>query len=138
MASTVVELLRRRMIGKQDDYLKGWTKGMAIGWGGSVINDDRFICSPFFPKTSDTAIRITIHIPKVAERNTYLGVYDANFGYIKVASTDLTTTTDKNFYSTISSNAAYYRLALPLDGIDESFIKDTLTGDFIFKGKNVE
>lgn len=133
-----LKLRRREMMQASEDYLKGWTKGMAIGWGGKVINDDRFICSPFFPTTSDTAIRITIHIPKVAEIDTYLGVYDANFDYIKVASTGLTTTTDKNFFSGISSNSAYYRLALPLDGIDESFIKDTLTGDFIFKGKNVE
>lgn len=138
MASTVTELMRRRMMGKQDDYLKGWTQGMAIGWGGSIINDDRFICSPFLPKTSNTAIYITIHIPELAERATYLGVYDANFVYIKVVSTDLTNTTDKNVYSAISSNSAYYRLALPLDGIDDSYIKDTLTDDFIFKGKNVE
>lgn len=133
-----LELRRREMMQAEDNYLKGWTKGMAIGWGGKVIYDDRFICSPFLPKTGDTSIRITIHIPKVAEIYTYLGVYDANFVYEKVASTGLTTTTDKNFYSGISSNAAYYRLALPLDGIDESFIKNTLTGEFIFKGKNVE
>lgn len=131
-----LELRRREMMQAEDNYLKGWTKGYRIANNGNLTPYATFIASPHIPIPAGTE-RIEVYQPTKYDepRNVFCLFYadgtrqDYYFNY------------GPNWrvrQATLPSGVTEINVSFLIADVDDCYIKNVYTGEYIWKGKNVE
>ena len=130
-----LELRRREMMQASEDYLKGWTKGYRIANNGTLTPYATFIASPHIPIPAGTE-RIEVYQPtEYNEPRNVLCLFYAdgtfqdhyfNYGLWRVRQVN------------IPSGVTQVNVSFLITDVDNCYIKNFYTGEYIWKGKNVE
>ena len=123
------------MMQAEDNYLKGWTKGYRIDNDGNLTPYATFIASPHIPIPAGTE-RIEVYQPTDYDepRNVFcffyadgtLQGYNNNYGLWRERKVN------------IPSGVTEINVSFLIADVDDCYIKNVYTGEYIWKGKNVE
>ena len=129
MASTVTELLRRRLMGEAKDPYDGilWNTGLAPS--STTYSSTKFCVLPYLP--IEVAGNYTLYFGAESDTEQISTMVDSNFAH-RSAFRNRRTLTVSSY-----DIGNYWRISMIQAEIDNCWVKDP-NGSYIFKGKNVE
>lgn len=131
MASTVTELMMRRMMGGVADFYADWSFGKALTDDGSLIDDDEYAVSDYLECPNVVKGK---RANSSTKRVVCACFYNADKSFNKVFKT--TSMNTGNMYG--NSGYTYIRFQVKASDIDDCWLQQVYSPyAYIFKGKNV-
>lgn len=129
MASTVTELLRRRMMGEAKDPYDGILWNTALGTDSTTYSSTKFCVLPYLP--IEVAGNYTLYFGAESDTEQISTMVRPNFTHSSTYRNRRTLT------ATVIQIGYYWRISMIQAEIDNCWVRDP-NGSYIFKGKNVE
>lgn len=129
MASTAVELLRRRMMGEAKDPYDGILWDTELNTDSTTSSSTKFCVLPYLP--IEVAGNYTLYFGAESDTSQISTMVDSNFTHLGAYRNKRT------LAASVAQIGNYWRISMIQAEIDNCWVKDP-NDSYIFKGKNVE